>query len=352
MQGIQVLRINHRPFRDKRITTHVALTARAFGASSIIIDQKDEELEETVKKVNRNFGGNFTIESGIDPKKYVSSFKGTVIHLTMYGEPLNKIIQDLKISYRNNDLLIVVGASKVPPAFYEKSHYNVSVTSQPISEVSALAMVLDRLFDGKELEESFSGRLRIVPTSRGKKVDWIPDRDECILMLREEGADERILNHVEKVSELAIAIGKSCNADLGIIEAGSLLHDIGRTKTNGIRHAVEGAEILRKKNVSDIIVKIVERHTGAGIPEDEAVSLGLPDRDLVPETLEEKIVAQADNLVSGSGFITLDQTIENYRKKGLYKAAERIIDLQKELEMKCGINIDAMLKNPENLRKG
>ena len=352
MHEIQVLRINHRPFRDKRITTHVALTARAFGASSIIIDQKDEELEDTVKKVNRNFGGNFTIESGVDPKKYVSGFRGTVIHLTMYGESLNKIIPDLKMSFQKNDLLIVVGASKVPPAFFEKSHYNVSVTNQPISEVSALAMILDRLFNGKELEDSFSGRLRIVPTTRGKKVEWIPDRNECMMMLREEGADERIFKHVEKVSELAMNIGKSCGADLGIIEAGSLLHDIGRTKTNGIRHAVEGAEILRRKNVSAIIVNIVERHTGAGIPKDEALTLGLPERDLVPETLEEKIVAQADNLVSGEEFITLDQTVENYRKKGLYKAAERIIELQKDLEKKCGINIDELLENTENLRKG
>jgi len=352
MQKIHVLRINHRPFRDKRITTHVALTARAFGASSILIDQKDEELEDTVKKVNKNFGGTFTIETGVEPKKYVSNYRGTVVHLTMYGESLNKIIPELKMSFQESDLLVVVGASKVPPAFFEKSHYNVSVTNQPISEVSALAMLLDRLFDGNELEESFSGRLRIVPTTRGKKVDWIPDRDECIAMLKEEGSDERILKHVEKVTELALRIGRSCNADLGIIEAGSLLHDIGRTKTNGIRHAVEGAEILRKKNVSDIIVKIVERHTGAGIPKDEAVDLGLPQRDLVPMTLEEKIVAQADNLVSGSEFITLEHTVENYRKKGLFKAAQRIIDLQNELNEKCGINIDAMLENPETLRKG
>lgn len=352
MQTIRVLRINHRPFRDKRITTHVALTARAFGASSILIDHKDEELEETVKKVNRNFGGTFSIETGVDAKKIISNYRGTVIHLTMYGEPLNKIIPEIKMSFRESDLLVVVGASKVPLAFFEKSHYNVSVTNQPISEVSALAILLDRIFNGNELEESFTGRLRIVPTPRGKKVDWIPDREECMAMLKEEGSDERILKHVEKVSELALRIGRSCNADLGIVEAGSLLHDIGRTKTHGIRHAVEGAEILRKKNVSDIIVNIVERHTGAGIPRHEAVELGLPDRDFIPLTLEEKIVAQADNLVSGADFITLDQTVENYRKKGLFKAAQRIIDLQNELNTRCGINIDALLENPENLRKG
>ncbi|WP_393971938.1 tRNA (cytidine(56)-2'-O)-methyltransferase [Oxyplasma meridianum] len=352
MQKIHVLRINHRPFRDKRITTHVALTARAFGASSILIDQKDEELENTVKKVNKNFGGSFIIETGIEAKKYVSNYRGTVVHLTMYGESLNKIVPELKMSFQENDMLVVVGASKVPPAFFEKSHYNVSVTNQPISEVSALAIFLDRLFDGSELEESFSGRLRIVPTQRGKKVDWIPDREECTALLKEEGSNERILTHVEKVSELALMIGKLCNADLGIIEAGSLLHDIGRTKTNGIRHAVEGAEILRKKNVSQIIVNIVERHTGAGITKDEAMELGLPDRDLMPLTLEEKIVAQADNLVSGNETITLDQTVENYRKKGLFKAAQRIIDLQNELNSRCGIDIDAIIKNLENLRKG
>lgn len=352
MHTIQVLRINHRPFRDKRITTHVALTARAFGSSSILVDQKDENLEETIKKVNKNFGGDFTIESGIDPKKIVSEFKGTVIHLTMYGEPVNKVIPELKACFQNDDMLIVVGASKVPPSYFEKSHYNVSVTNQPISEVSALAILLDRLLDGKELVDNFTGRLRVVPMHKGKRVDWIPDREECLMILKDEGCDERIMNHVIKVAELALKIGKTCNADLGIIEAGSLLHDIGRTKTNGIGHAVEGADILRKKNVSNIIVNIVERHTGAGITREEAVELGLPDRDLVPQTLEEKIVAQADNLVSGSTLITLDQTVENYRRKGLLKAADRIISLQDELNEKCSINIDLLLENTENLRKG
>ena len=176
---ITVLRIGHRPFRDKRITTHVALTARAFGASEILIDEKDEQLEETLKKVVGNFGGDFDISSGVNWKKALKSFKGIRVHLTMYGIPVDEAVPKIREDAADKDIMIVVGAEKVPFDAYETSDYNVSVTNQPISEVSALSTFLDRFFEGKELNARYGSKFTVVPSGRGKIVDVLPDEEEC-----------------------------------------------------------------------------------------------------------------------------------------------------------------------------
>jgi len=223
---------------------------------------------------------------------------------------------------------------------YLMADYNIAIANQPHSEVSALAIFLDRYYKGKELSKTYEAKMNIIPMDHGKSVKFIPDEEESMKLLYNENANEKIIKHVKMVYKLAMLIGKYANADLKLIAAGSLLHDIGRTKTNGIGHAVAGAEILRDKNIDERIVNIVERHTGAGITADEAKNLGLPVKSYIPETLEEKIVAQADNLVSGDRIITLDRTVKNYHEKGLYDAADRIIKLNEELSSICGKNID------------
>lgn len=336
------MRIGHRPMRDKRITTHVALTARAFGASNIIVDQHDDELENTIRKVVSNFGGNFSIESGITPQKAMKSFKGVVAHLTMYGQRVDDVIDQVRESTKDKDLMIVVGAEKVPFDIYERADFNVSVTNQPISEVSALGIFLDRYFRGSELLKSTLGRMNVLPSSLGKNVKMIPNREDCLRILEEEGAEERIIRHVSKVAEIALDIAGRTGANPDLVQAGALLHDIGRTVTHGIDHAVAGAGLLREKGILEEVVLIVERHTGAGIPEDEAEELGLPSGNYVPETLEEKIVAHADNLVYRDRKIPLKQALESYEKKGLQKAGERIARLHHEISTLAGIDLDAI----------
>jgi len=168
---ITVLRIGHRPARDKRITTHVALTARAFGASAIIIDLHDEELEGTVRSVTDRFGGSFHVSSGVNWRKFLDENKGTRVHLTMYGIPVGQCIDKIREdSSRNGELVIVVGAEKVPGDLYGIADYNVSVTNQPHSEVAALAIFLDRYNNGSELSATFQGRMEVVPRERGKEI--------------------------------------------------------------------------------------------------------------------------------------------------------------------------------------
>ncbi|HVP99907.1 MAG TPA: tRNA (cytidine(56)-2'-O)-methyltransferase [Candidatus Thermoplasmatota archaeon] len=168
---IAVLRIGHRIGRDKRITTHVALVARAFGADRILVSTKDDVLERTIQSITRRFGGTFQIETGVNPKKIIQQWHGTVVHLTMYGEELDKAVAQID---HNDDLLIIVGAEKVPPYYYEAADFNVSVGNQPHSEVAALALFLDRFTRGAWVKKQFYGNIEIIPSNKGKNVKARP----------------------------------------------------------------------------------------------------------------------------------------------------------------------------------
>lgn len=163
---ITILRLGHRPARDKRVTTHVALAARAFGADRILISTRDPALERTVRDVVRRFGGPFEIETGVPWRSVLRSWPGTKVQLTMYGLTLSEVIP--KVSTDN--LLIVVGAEKVPAEVFRLVDWNVAVGNQPHSEVAALAVFLDRLLAGKGLQRTFHGRIQIRPSARGKDV--------------------------------------------------------------------------------------------------------------------------------------------------------------------------------------
>ncbi|MCL2295974.1 MAG: tRNA (cytidine(56)-2'-O)-methyltransferase [Methanomassiliicoccaceae archaeon] len=167
MQNIWILRIGHRPQRDKRVTTHVALSSRALGASGIFVDTEDKVLEESIGSVVLRFGGDYKIETGVQYKKMLKEFKGEIVHLTMYGQRLDEALP--KIS-REKDILIVVGAEKVPPEVYQSADHNISVGNQPHSEIAALAIFLDRFTGGKNLYSDRDGQMTVIPNERGKTV--------------------------------------------------------------------------------------------------------------------------------------------------------------------------------------
>ena len=163
---ITVLRLGHRPARDKRVTTHVALTARAFGADAVLVSTRDPSLERSVRGVVRRFGGSFQIETGVAWRRIVKEWRGTKVHLTMYGERM----QDVMPRLPREDLLIVVGAGKVPRDLFDLVDWNVAVGNQPHSEVAALAIFLDHLLGPAALGREFAGPLRIRPSPRGKEI--------------------------------------------------------------------------------------------------------------------------------------------------------------------------------------
>ena len=171
-----VLRWGHR-YRDKRVTAHVALVARAFGASGFILaDVEDNEVKTTVEKTVAIWGGKFRFEMGTPWKRVVKEWRsrgGSVVHLTAYGENIQSSDVIERIRSLGKDVLILVGSQKVPKEFFSSdvSHFNVAIGNQPHSEISSLAVFLDRLYDGEELRMDFDGaELRIIPQKHGKKV--------------------------------------------------------------------------------------------------------------------------------------------------------------------------------------
>ena len=148
---IFVLRWGHRPQRDVRLTTHVALTARALCASGFILsDTQDPHIQETISKITKAWGGHFHFEMGTPWKRAVREWKakgGVVVHLTVYGENIQSSGVLGRIKKTNKDLLLIVGSQKVPGEFYssEVSDFNISVGNQPHSECSALAIFFGSL---------------------------------------------------------------------------------------------------------------------------------------------------------------------------------------------------------------
>lgn len=155
-----------------------------------------------------------------------------------------------------------------------------------------------------------------------------------IELLRKENTPENVIEHSKAVCRKAMEIATNFdNADTGLIRKGSLLHDIGRSRTHGITHAIEGVQIAKKYGYSTDVLNIIERHIGAGITAKEAVKLGLPEKSYLPQTLEEKIVAHADNLISGSEEVDIDFVIEKWNRRidEPDDNIKRLIELNEEL---------------------
>ena len=153
-------------------------------------------------------------------------------------------------------------------------------------------------------------------------------------ILKQEETPENVIEHSKAVYKKAMVIAANFkNADKDLIKKGALLHDIGRSKTHGISHAVEGAKIVKQYGYPEEVQNIVERHIGAGITEEESVKLGLPKKSYIPQTIEEKIVAHADNLLSGTKDVDIDFDIAKWKRK-IDKPEEnikRLIELDNEL---------------------
>ncbi|OPX60734.1 MAG: tRNA (cytidine(56)-2'-O)-methyltransferase [Methanobacterium sp. PtaB.Bin024] len=170
---VKVLRLDHRRVRDARITTHVCLTARALGSSGVFLSgDHDKKLMENVQDVVKRWGGNFQVEYRKGWQNILDEWKkggGEIVHLTMYGEPVQEVTPKIRAS--NKDKLVVVGGSRVPSKVYQEADWNVSVTTQPHSEVSSLAIFLHMLYEGKELELDFEdGDMKVIPSPHGKNV--------------------------------------------------------------------------------------------------------------------------------------------------------------------------------------
>lgn len=137
-----------------------------------------------------------------------------------------------------------------------------------------------------------------------------------IEILRKEKTPENVIDHSVAVCKKALEIAENFpHANKDIIKKGALLHDIGRSRTHDITHAIEGCKIARNYGYSEEILNIIERHIGAGITKEEASKLNLPEKSYVPQSLEEKIVAHADNLISGTKEVDVDYVIKKWQSR-------------------------------------
>jgi tRNA (cytidine56-2'-O)-methyltransferase len=170
-----VLRLGHRPQRDKRLSSHLILCARALGIKRVIYSgSRDPKLEENIKNTVERWGGEFKLDYDSNWRTIVNQWNGNIVHLTMYGMPVEETISDICES--ESPLLIVVGGPKVPRYLYEKSTWNVSVTNQPHSEVSALALFIYILEGESSLRHVFNGgAIKITPCESGKLVEVSKD---------------------------------------------------------------------------------------------------------------------------------------------------------------------------------
>ncbi len=171
VKSIRVLRLGQRYVRDERTLTHLCLVSRALGAECIYLEDAENDVTATLDEVNKTWGGDFHAILGAPWRGVIREAKKegrSVVHLTMYGMPIQDVIHDLRSLEK---YLIVIGGPKVPGKVYHEADFNVAVTSQPHSEVAALAIMLHEVQGGEELKRTFSqSRLRILPSARGKRV--------------------------------------------------------------------------------------------------------------------------------------------------------------------------------------
>ena len=177
----------------------------------------------------------------------------------------------------------------------------------------------------------------------------LPSSQTALNLLSESGCSESVIAHCMAVSGLAVRFAEACekkglDVDVNLVEVGALLHDIGRSKTHDVNHAIVGVEIAKSLNLPESVVSIIACHIGGGITADEAKELGWPVKDYLPATLEEKLVAYADKLIEGCRVVPIERTVEKFSRElgESHPALDRIIRLHEELFPLIGdFNVDS-----------
>ncbi|AIZ57257.1 ribonuclease Y [Candidatus Methanoplasma termitum] len=168
----------------------------------------------------------------------------------------------------------------------------------------------------------------------------IPDGPSCVNILKKAGCRDRVIIHCCTVCAVAEEMLGKIDADKELVIAGSLLHDIGRSKDHSITHAMTGGDMLSSLGLPEDLVKIVKKHTGAGLDSIDVAEMNLPPGDYIPRTIEEKLVAHADNLVSDNRVISHKQSVDRLRERGALRGADRMEALHWELSKLYGMDLD------------
>jgi len=174
----------------------------------------------------------------------------------------------------------------------------------------------------------------------------IPSEGEALALHKKYGSNDRIVAHCKAVAQVAMVIAdefqrRGRRVDSRVVLAAALLHDIGRTRIQTVRHGLEGSEMLLGEGVDEKVAGVVRRHVGAGISGEEARILGLPDLDYIPRTLEERIVCFADKMVDSDATRPFDEEVQRFVKKG--HDVSRLLALKKGLADELGTDPERLV---------
>jgi uncharacterized protein len=166
--------------------------------------------------------------------------------------------------------------------------------------------------------------------------EQLPSRNQAVEFLKQSGCPRNVIRHCRVVAELAKEIAQECQkkgltVNVDLVEIGALMHDVGRSRTHTVNHAVMGAEIARSFGLPEPVLSIIKRHVGGGITSSEARRLGWPRGVYVPQTLEEKIVCYSDKLIEGSQRVPFEKTLKSFSNDMPMPAVRRIQKLHDEM---------------------
>jgi uncharacterized protein len=163
----------------------------------------------------------------------------------------------------------------------------------------------------------------------------LPSREQAIQLLRENNCPPVVIRHCEAVADLALEIAtklqsKGLKINLELVQAGALLHDIGRSKTHKVNHGLIGSQIAKSEHLPESISNIIKRHVGGGITTEEATQFGWPKDNYMPQSIEEKVVSYSDKLIDREERVPIDLEIQRL-SVGHKEAAEKVRKLHEEI---------------------
>jgi uncharacterized protein len=163
----------------------------------------------------------------------------------------------------------------------------------------------------------------------------LPSREQAIQLLCENNCPPVVIRHCEAVADLALEIAtklqsKGLKINLDLVQAGALLHDIGRSKTHNVNHGIVGSQIVKSADLPESLSNIIKRHVGGGITKEEATQFGWPKDNYIPQSLEEKVVSYSDKLIDREERVPIDLEIQRL-SVGHKEAAERVRKLHEEI---------------------
>jgi uncharacterized protein len=157
-----------------------------------------------------------------------------------------------------------------------------------------------------------------------------------------------LLAHSRQVAQKALEVAmkvRHMGPDVRFVEEAAMLHDIGIFRTNApmlgchgghpyICHGIIGRALLEDEGMP-LHALVCERHVGVGLTIEDIRKnkFNLPERDMTPQTLEEKIVCYADKFFSKKGDPLKEKSLDEVRAQVEAYGPEKLAKFDRWAEM-------------------